>query len=89
MIESVTKIVDDLDKKHAKERHRLSNMETKDLLALMPNLVIFHQDLKQGYSEKKEEDEKYATQNIRRMKYYVDSDSDESIVDMPWDAKVS
>ena len=90
MVELITKQVAEIDKKHGKERLRLVNMDIKDLKATMPHLIIFHEDLKHQELRKREKESVYTNQSNRKTnKYYYESDSDGSTVDMPMDYKVS
>ena len=86
MHERVSKLVSELDEKHALERGKLVKMGLKDLKAMMPELLIFHEDLREQIPK----DEKNDTElkEIKKI-YYDEPDSDDETVDMPIDYKVS
>ena len=88
MLENVTKLASELDEKHSIERRRLVKMDLKDLKAMMPELVIFHEDLREHAPKNDKEDIHVARQKVKRSKYYYESDSDDT-VDMPIDYKLS
>ena len=88
MLEKVIKLATELDEKHSVERRRLVRMGLNDLKAMMPDLVIFHEDLRERVPENEEEGIQVDRQKVKRSKYCYESDSDET-VDMPIDYKVS
>ena len=88
LVKSVTTLTLAIDKKHTKERRRLVQMDIKDLRATMPHLTIFHDDLREKTKERGRNEEN-VSKDTRNYKYYHDSDSDDSIKDMPVDYKIS
>ena len=80
MVENLSKQAELFDKKHTKERWRLVRMDVKDLKAIMPNLTIFHEDLREDLGQ----NNPYTV-----FQEKTNYDSDESTVDMPVDYKIS
>lgn len=88
-MDSVTKQISEMDHKHALERQRLVETDTKDLKAMLPQLLIFHEDLKET-SSNPNNDDKPASRDLKGIKYYDGAfESDDDTVDMPMDAKIS
>ena len=87
MYERVSKLVSEMDEKHTLERGQLVKMGLKDLKAMMPELLIFHDDLREQIPKDGKSVDIELTEINKR--YYDESDSDEETVDMPIDYKVS
>ena len=88
MLENVSKVASAMDEKHATERRRLVKRGLKDVKAMMPHLLIFHEDLREGAPKIEKEDMQADWRQNRRDQYHYESDSDNSN-DMPIDYKVS
>lgn len=87
MVRSTVEATKALDEEHTKERRRLVTMDIKDLKAMMPQLIIFHKDLRKA-AELEKQNMKDASKTARDKKICSASDVDENTVDIPMDYKM-
>lgn len=91
LVKSIEEKVYALDEKHAAERLRLMRMDVIDIKSMMPELIIFHQNVREEFTREKESRNDIPVRTVPSVaKNTINQiDSDECDVDMPMDYKVS